>query len=124
MAHATKLLTSSSQLPLYTKRILITAPRNYASRLSEQIIHKGGLPILMPTIETCYLSNYSELDTALRCIDQFDWIVFTSRNGIIAFFERLDDLSLSTSNLQNSRLCALGKGIEHLLSLCGRSRLG
>ncbi|QLE56627.1 uroporphyrinogen-III synthase [Nostoc sp. TCL26-01] len=120
MSPKTKLLTPSSQLPLYTKRILITAPRNYASRLSAQIIDKGGLPIFMPTIETCYLSNYSELDAALRCIDQFDWIAFTSRNGIIAFFERLHDLGLSLSQLQNCQLCALGKDIEHLLSVCGR----
>ncbi|MFN6567716.1 uroporphyrinogen-III synthase [Dendronalium sp. ChiSLP03b] len=114
------LLTSSSKLPLYGKRILVTAPRNYASRFAEQIIQKGGLPILLPTIETCYLSNYIELDTALSGIDKFNWIVFTSRNGIIAFFHRLHDLGIPTSMLHNCQLCALGKDSESLLSFSGQ----
>ncbi|MBD2346327.1 uroporphyrinogen-III synthase [Anabaena subtropica] len=114
------LLTASSQLPLYGKRVLVTAPRNYAARLSEQIISQGGLSIFMPTIETCYLSNYSELDGVIRRIDEFDWIAFTSRNGIIAFFERLHNLDIEISKLQNCQLSALGKDVDILLSLCGR----
>ncbi|MFK0732268.1 MAG: uroporphyrinogen-III synthase, partial [Gloeotrichia echinulata HAB0833] len=114
------LLIPSTELPLYGKRILVTAPRNYAGRLSEQIIKKGGLPLLMPTIETCLLSNYTELDNALTQIDEFDWIAFTSRNGITAFFHRLNVLGIPTSALQNCQLCAIGKDSELLLSFCGR----
>ncbi|MFW9262953.1 uroporphyrinogen III synthase [Nostoc sp. KVJ20] len=114
------LLTPSRELPLYGKRILVTAPRNYAYRLSEQIIKKGGLPVFMPTIETCYLSNYTELDAALDHIDEFDWIVFTSRNGIAAFFHRMNDLDIPISVVQKCHLCALGKDAESLLSFCGK----
>jgi len=114
------LLTSSNKLPLYGKRILVTAPRNYAYRLSEQIIKQGGLPVLMPTIETCYLSNYTKLDTALVHIDEFDWIIFTSRNGITAFFHRMNDLDIPVSVLKNCHLSALGKDAESLLSFCGK----
>ncbi|QSJ18500.1 uroporphyrinogen-III synthase [Nostoc sp. UHCC 0702] len=113
-------LTLTSKLPLYSKRILVTAPRNYASRLSEKIIQKGGLPILLPTIETCYLPNYTELDTVLSKIDTFDWIVFTSRNGITAFFHRMHDLGIPTSVLKNCQLSALGKDSESLLSFCNK----
>ncbi|MGJ5634905.1 uroporphyrinogen-III synthase [Nostoc sp. CALU 1950] len=114
------LLTPSRELPLYGKRILVTAPRNYAYRLSEQIIKKGGLPVFMPTIETCYLSNYTKLDAALHHIDEFDWIVFTSRNGIAAFFHRMNDLDIPVSVVQKCHLCALGKDAESLLSFCGK----
>ncbi|MHC5938001.1 uroporphyrinogen-III synthase [Nostoc sp.] len=114
------LLTPSRELPLYGKRILVTAPRNYAYRLSEQIIKQGGLPIFMPTIETCYLSNYTKLDTALVHIDEFDWIIFTSRNGITAFFHRMNDLDIPVSVLKKCHLCALGKDAESLLSFCGK----
>jgi uroporphyrinogen-III synthase len=114
------LLVPSRELPLYGKRILVTAPRNYAYRLSEQIIKKGGLPIFMPTIETSYLSNYSKLDIALNHIDEFDWIVFTSRNGITAFFHRMNDLDIPVSVVQKCQLCALGKDAESLLSFCGK----
>ena len=114
------LLTPSRELPLYGKRILVTAPRNYAFRLSEQIIKQGGLPVFMPIIETCYLSNYTKLDTALERIDEFDWILFTSRNGITAFFYRMNDLNIPVSVLEKCQLCALGKDAESLLSFCGK----
>ncbi|MFN6485087.1 MULTISPECIES: uroporphyrinogen-III synthase [unclassified Nostoc] len=114
------LLTPSRNLPLYGKRILVTAPRNYAYRLSEQIIKKGGLPVFMPTIETCYLSNYTKLDIALNHIDEFDWIVFTSRNGIMAFFHRMNDLNIPVSMVKKCQLCALGKDAESLLSFSGK----
>jgi uroporphyrinogen-III synthase len=74
----------------------------------------------MPTIETCLLSDYNDLDIALNNLDQFNWIIFTSRNGIIAFFQRLHDLNIPLSVLQNSKLSALGKDSETLLSICGR----
>ncbi|MEH2233064.1 MAG: uroporphyrinogen-III synthase [Nostoc sp.] len=114
------LLTPSRELPLYGKRILVTAPRNYAYRLSEQIIKKGGLPILMPTIETCYLSNYTQLDAALAHINEFDWILFTSRNGITAFFQRINDLNIPIFVVKKCHLCALGKDAESLLSFSGK----
>jgi uroporphyrinogen-III synthase len=111
---STKLLTPSIQLPLYGKRIIVTAPRNYAARLSEQLINQGGLPILMPTIETCLLDNFTELDIVLQQLKTFDWIAFTSRNGIDAFFQRLEALELNHSILTNCRLCAVGKDSERL----------
>ncbi|WP_293057730.1 MULTISPECIES: uroporphyrinogen-III synthase [unclassified Moorena] len=107
-------LSPSNQLPLYGKRIIVTAPRIYGSRLSQQIINQGGLPIVMPTIETCLLGNSPELDAALRQIHKFDWIAFTSRNGIDAFFERMASLGISTSVLKNCQLSAIGKDAERL----------
>ncbi|MBV9390209.1 MAG: uroporphyrinogen-III synthase [Chroococcidiopsidaceae cyanobacterium CP_BM_ER_R8_30] len=107
-------------MPLFGKRIIVTAPRNYAARLSEHIINQGGLPLLMPTIETCLLENYMKLDNALQQLDKFDWIAFTSRNGIDAFFQRMAVLGLSTSVLENSQLCAIGKDAERLIFFCDR----
>lgn len=74
----------------------------------------------MPTVETCLLENYTELDSALMRIDEFDWIAFTSRNGIDAFFHRMNFLDFSNSMLTKSRFCAIGKDSERLLYLLGR----
>ncbi|HLO85719.1 MAG TPA: uroporphyrinogen-III synthase [Nostocaceae cyanobacterium] len=117
---ADQLLIPTIDLPLYGKRIVVTAPRNYAARFAEQIIKKGGLPMLMPTIETYSLVDYTELDDTLKNIDDFDWILFTSRNGIAGFFQRLNALNLPISVLQNCQLAAIGKDAESLLSICGR----
>ncbi|MDY6936201.1 MAG: uroporphyrinogen-III synthase [Cyanobacteriota bacterium] len=110
-------LSPSARLPLWGKRILITAPRNYASRLSQEIVEWGGLPILMPTIETCRLENSTALDRALQQLDRFDWITFTSRNGIDATIERLQQLGRSPSVLKTCRLCAIGRDAHRLEQL-------
>lgn len=114
------LLAPSTKLPLYGKRIVVTAPRNYASRLAEQIVKLGGLPLMMPTIETCLLDDYTQLDNVLKRIDRFNWIAFTSRNGIDAFFQRLNFFSLPARLLNKCQLCAIGKDAERLLEICGR----
>lgn len=114
------LLAPSTKLPLYDKRIIVTAPRNYASRLAEQIVKLGGLPLMMPTIETCLLDDCNQLDNVLKRIEKFNWIAFTSRNGIDAFFQRLNFLNLPMSVLKQCQLCAIGKDAERLLNVCGR----
>lgn len=108
-------LSPSIQLPLHGKRILITAPRNYAVRLSHALIQQGALPLLMPTIETCILDQFSNFDKILNSLVTFDWIAFTSRHGIDAFCQRLEQLSLSPSLLQNTQICAIGKDADRLL---------
>ncbi|MBP5972888.1 uroporphyrinogen-III synthase [Brasilonema sp. CT11] len=111
------MLTPSIQLPLHGKRIIVTAPRNYAARLSEQLINQGAMPFVMPTIETCSLENFTQLDAALQRIDAFDWIAFTSRNGIDAFFQRLEDLQINPFILTKCRLSAIGLDSERLAAL-------
>lgn len=110
-------LTPSIELPLYGKRIIITAPRNYALRLYREIMQQGGLPLLMPTIETCLLTDNTELDRVLHEIEKFDWIVFTSRNGIEAFLERMRVLGISLSVLESCFVCAIGKDTDKLTDL-------
>ena len=110
-------LTPSTQLPLQGKRILITAPRNYAARFAQQMIYQGGLPFLAPTIETCYLSDLTPLDAALRRLEDFDWLAFTSRNGIDAFLQRIEQLELSLATLNRCQLCAIGQDAERLTAL-------
>ena len=105
------------QLPLCGKRIVITAPHNYAMRLSQELVQLGALPFLMPTIEISLLEDFTELDRVLHKINTFDWITFTSRNAIDAFSQRLQDLRLPSSVLKNNCLCAIGKDAEKLATL-------
>ncbi|MDJ0597875.1 MAG: uroporphyrinogen-III synthase [Crocosphaera sp.] len=107
-------LIETKKLPLYNKRILITTPRNYASRFAAEIINYGGNPILMPTIETCYVTSYEKLDNCLETIQQFNYIAFTSRNGINAIISRLETLNIPLSCLDNCQLIAIGKDSQRL----------
>ncbi|MDJ0846511.1 MAG: uroporphyrinogen-III synthase [Crocosphaera sp.] len=93
---------------------MITTPRNYASRFASEIINHGGIPMIMPTIETCYLSSYEPLDNCLKTIHQFNYIAFTSRNGINAVISRLKALDLPLSSLNNCQLIAIGRDSQRL----------
>jgi uroporphyrinogen-III synthase len=102
---------------LYGKRIIITAPRVYSVRLSQALIKEGALPLLMPTIETRNLDDFTVLDEHLARISTFDSIAFTSRNGINAVSQRMRELKIDTSVLQQLHLSAIGKDAELLETL-------
>jgi uroporphyrinogen-III synthase len=113
----TTLLAPSERQPLAGRRIAVTAPRNYALRFAQSILSRGGLPVLMPTIETSLLADYAELDGCLLQREHFDWIAFTSRNGIEALLHRCDQLDLTPAALADCRLAAIGRDAERLAAL-------
>jgi len=103
-----KTLIARADLPLYGKRILFCAPRNYAQKLARLLVRHGALPIWMPTIVIEPMQDYSEFDESIRNLSDYDWISFTSRNGIEAFFNRLEALGLDSSILSAVQVSALG----------------
>lgn len=119
----TTFLAPSEQRPLFGRRIAVTAPRNYALRFAQAILSRGGLPVLMPTIETTLLADYAELDRCLLERESLDWIAFTSRNGIEALLYRCEQLGLPVTALNDCRLAAIGQDAERLRSLGLRTDL-
>lgn len=113
----TDLLLSTARLPLRHKRIVITAPRPYAGRLATALILQGGLPIIMPSIETCALDPAPDLDHALQHLGDFSWIAFTSRTGIQALILRLQQLDIPLFLLNQCQICAIGQDAEQLQKL-------
>lgn len=103
-----KALIAREDLPLFGKRVLFCTPRNYAQKLARLLVKHGALPVWMPTIVIEPLQDYSEFDEAIRNLAEFDWISFTSRNGIEAFFDRLAALGLGTDVLSGTKVSALG----------------
>jgi uroporphyrinogen-III synthase len=76
--------------PLENKRILVTRPRAQAAELCDQLRAQGATPIVFPTIEIAPLTDFSELDRAIRELNTYHWIIFTSVNGVKALWNRLD----------------------------------
>ncbi len=72
------------------KRILVTRPRAQAAELCDKLAAQGATPIVFPTIEIAPLEDTAQLDRAIRNLAQYQWIIFTSVNGVKAFWERLD----------------------------------
>jgi uroporphyrinogen III methyltransferase/synthase len=96
-----KLKAQSSNLPLAGKRIVVTRTREQSAGLVARLQALGATSIECPVISIAPLKNPSLLDEAIGRLDAYDWVIFTSVNGVEAFAERL-----ATLNVNVARLCA------------------
>lgn len=76
------------EMDLRGKRILVTRPRGQGGELVDLLRKWGAEVILFPTIEIVPPEDWEPLDKAIRSIGKYDWIIFTSVNGVRFFFER------------------------------------
>jgi uroporphyrinogen-III synthase len=104
--------------PLTGKRILVTRPRPQAAELCDKLAALGAQPILFPTIEIAPLADYSALDCAIASLKNYHWIIFTSVNGVNAFWKRLE-LSNLPSPTPNLKIAAIGPATARALQQNG-----
>ena len=106
--------------PLFGKKILITRARSQASKLSDMLSALGAKCIEAPAIKIVNPSDdYQALDVAIAQIYKYDFIIFTSENGVKHFFERLQLKNLDTRSLANSKIAAIGSATSAELSRHG-----
>ncbi len=106
-------------MSLAGKRVLITRTRHQASELAAALEVLGAIPILIPTIEILPPACYSNLDAAIAGIDTFNWVVFTSSNGVEAFSRRLALASGEKTLGRKWKLAAIGPSTGHALEAIG-----
>ncbi len=96
------------RLPLARKRVLITRARMQVSSMSARLRQLGAEPIEFPTIEIVPPSDPQPVNAAIAKLETFDWIVFTSANGVSAFFAHLDDSGKDVRALGRAKIAAIG----------------
>lgn len=94
--------------PLGGVRILITRAQAQSRSLAKKIRDLGGEPIYFPVIRIIPPRNPEPLDAALDRLSSFDWLAFTSVNGVKHFFRRMDERGLDTRPLRKIRIAAVG----------------
>jgi len=94
--------------PLFGKRVLVTRSRDQASGLSELLREHGAEPIEFPLIRVSPPESFDELDAALGRIDEWDWLLFTSANGVRAVMDRLRALGRDVRSLKGPKVGAIG----------------
>ncbi|MDT3699634.1 MAG: uroporphyrinogen-III C-methyltransferase [Thermincola sp.] len=94
--------------PLFGKRVLITRSRTQASVLAETVESLGGEPYEFPTIEIADPDNFSPLDAAVAEIETYDWLVFTSVNGVQSFMNRMRSSRKDVRSLSGVKIVAIG----------------
>lgn len=97
------------QMPLFGCRVLVTRPRRRRSALSAALRTLGAEVLEYPTIETAPVES-GALAEALKELERFQWLVFTSPSGVELFFERLRRERRDLRALASCRLAALGAG--------------
>jgi uroporphyrinogen III methyltransferase / synthase len=95
------------RLPLFGQRIVITRDRTQAQELAEPLEALGAEALLLPTIEIREASDPAPLDHAIAMLDSYDWLIFSSVNGVRHFIDRLDRSPQDLRNMK-SRICAIG----------------
>lgn len=94
--------------PLFGQRIVVTRSREQAGDFVERLVDLGARPILAPSIRIVPLTEFEELDEVIGRVHEFDWLVFTSANGVDHFMARALLLLRDVRDLKGPRLCAIG----------------
>jgi len=97
------------RLPLFGQRIVVTRAREQAGELSSRLRALGAAVVECPAIAIVPASDYGPLDAAIARLADYDWLVFTSVNGVRYFLERLDCSAGDWRSLR-ARICAIGPG--------------
>ena len=95
--------------PLFGKRVLVTRAREQAEPFLRMLEEEGAEVIEFPVIQIVPPGSYEELDRAIRSIRDYDWLVFTSVNGVAKFFERLIESGKDVRELYGLRIAAIGE---------------
>ena len=111
------LAISATPSPLTGKRILVTRARAQAADLGDKLAVLGAEPILFPTIEIAPMEDYAVLDKAIANLENYRWIIFTSVNGVAAFWNRLDQAGCE--NLRRLKVAAIGPATAQALAKRG-----
>jgi uroporphyrinogen III methyltransferase/synthase len=93
--------------PLFGKNIIVTRARKNASTLSKKIIELGGNPIEIPTIEIKPKSS-ELIQSKITNINKYEWLVFTSVNGVEIFFKEFINLFQDIRKLGELKIAVIG----------------
>ncbi len=107
------------KLELFGKKIVVTRAKSQASPLREMLINKGAHVLEFPAIEIKPLEDLSALDCAIKEINDFHWIFFTSQNSVDIFFDRVNLLGLDSRILGNLRIAVIGSSTAEVLKRYG-----
>ena len=95
------------KLPLFGQTVVVTRARDQAGALSAPLRQLGAEVVELPTIQIQQARDYGPLDEAIGKIGTYDWLIFTSANGVRYFLERLAASPYDTRAI-TGKICAIG----------------
>jgi uroporphyrinogen III methyltransferase / synthase len=101
--------------PLWGKTAVVTRSRDQASRLVDLLNAAGARCLEVPTIEIRPPADFAPLDAALQHLSRYEWVIFTSANGVSAFMDRLFHMGQDVRVLGRARLAVIGPATAEAL---------
>jgi len=105
--------------PLFGKRILVTRAREQAGSFTQLLEEAGAEVVEFPTIVILPPEEWAPLDQAIARLREYQWLVFTSANGVRFFWERLRRAGRDTRDLAGITVCAIGPATAAALEAQG-----
>lgn len=102
--------------PLDGRTVVITRARTQADKFAEELKNYGAHVVICPTIEIAELESYERLDEAINDLYGYDWLIFTSANGVDHFLQRLRISGTDVAQLDEVRVCAIGEATAERLT--------
>lgn len=96
--------------------VLVTRAGSQAGELTERLEREGALVLECPTIRFEEPDDWGAADRAIASIGSYDWVVFTSANGVRCFFERMERAGQGPRARARARIAAIGPATERALS--------
>jgi uroporphyrinogen-III synthase len=103
-------MTAASSQPLAGRRVVVTRTREQASVLTDRLTRLGAEVLELPVLRITGEISKPELADCLLELARYDWIVFTSGNGVHFFFEEFFRLFEDIRSLGFTRIAAVGDG--------------
>lgn len=101
---------------MFGYRVLVTREHSEGFEPLEEL---GAELLEFPTIEIMPPEDYSDLDSAIKRIETYKWLIFTSRNGVRFFFQRFFEKDKDIRDLKGINICAVGSKTAEEIKKCG-----
>jgi uroporphyrinogen III methyltransferase/synthase len=110
---------SSAARPLHGQTIVVTRPRQQADAMGARLVALGARVLYQPAIEIRPPASWDAVDRAIARLHDYDWIVFSSSNGVSHFLGRLGTLRRDAHALSRIQLAVVGPGTAEELTKYG-----
>ena len=103
-------------LPLEGRTVVITRALSQSAEFAAELERYGARVVVCPAIEIVEPESFAALDEAVENLFGYDWVVFTSANGVEFFLRRLAERGADVSALDELRVCAVGPATAERLA--------
>lgn len=104
-----------SHRPLFGTRVLVTRPAQSDDRCVTRLQEAGAQVLLQPAIEIAPPSSFESLDQAIRSVANYQWLVFSSANGVHAWMSRMQALQLDARSIGPCQIDCVGPATKKAL---------